>query len=492
MTVIFNAPFGGLLYMFEEVTSVSWPLELTFRVFVCTMCSSLLSFFLCSLVGSDITEFVIYAKVPRHETWKLSDLPIFLLVAALIGILTSLHTRGMLAMVRLRQWTKSKLVRWQPYAVIAETTMYGALCASTAALVSLLGMCTEEGKSGLQYVAFNCQEGQYNPIASLLIATSHSSVKLLFSGGNAGEIHFVSSFLAFLTYSTQNVCLAGLPVPGGAFTATMLMGALFGRSIGALVHLLGFPTTISGVYAVVGSAAMLCGFKQMTLASVLIVVECVNDLSLAPVVMLAVAVSMSINWSMNKRGYDEEIIISRKLPFLEGEAPHELDSIVAIDLCDPLPSEAILQPDASVTVVKRALEESSVCYFPVCTTTGGPCIGIVTRPHLESIIQAAQARSGTSSPDAATSDDYFLDTGMSPRLMARLNNLVQPSSPLGVPLNEVMDPTPFTIVEDTPAPRLYAMFAKAGERAACVTSRSGEFRGIISREGLIAASRPAH
>merc|ERR1719420_1323085 len=62
MAVIFNAPFGGLLYMFEEVTSVSWPLELTFRVFVSTMCSSLLSLCLCSMMGSDIDEFVIYAK----------------------------------------------------------------------------------------------------------------------------------------------------------------------------------------------------------------------------------------------------------------------------------------------------------------------------------------------------------------------------------------------------------------------------------------------
>ena len=38
---------------------------------------------------------------------------------------------------------------------------------------------------------------------------------------------------------------------------------------------------MSGVYAVVGSAAMLCGFKQMTLAAVMIVVECINDLRLA-------------------------------------------------------------------------------------------------------------------------------------------------------------------------------------------------------------------
>ena len=90
---------------------------------------------------------------------------------------------------------------------------------------------------------------------------------------------------------------------------------------------------------------MLCGFKQMTLASVLIVVECVNDLSLAPIVMLGVAVSMAVNWSMNERGHDEELIHRRKLPFLEPEAPHSFDSKAALDLCipcSPLPPEAPL------------------------------------------------------------------------------------------------------------------------------------------------------
>ncbi|CAE7729020.1 clcA [Symbiodinium necroappetens] len=106
----------------------------------------------------------------------------------------------------------------------------------------------------------------------------------------------------------------------------MLMGGLFGRFAGSLCGDLGLSASVSGVFAVVGSAAMLCGFKQMTLASVLIVVECVNDLSLAPIVMLSVAVSMAINWAINDRGHDEEVIHRRQLPFLEGEPPRALDA----------------------------------------------------------------------------------------------------------------------------------------------------------------------
>ncbi|CAE7747972.1 CLC-G [Symbiodinium pilosum] len=469
---IFNAPFGGLLYMFEEVTSLAWPLELTFRVFVATMFCSLLSYGLCNLLGSDITEFVIYAETPQDKKWAWGDVPIFVVLAATLGVATSLHTRAMLAVSEWRRGLRAQWRHLQPWAVIVETALYASLTAFLSMLVSFLAACTEEGQSGLEYVALNCPEGQYNPIASLLVATSHSSVKLLFSGNNAGEIHCASSLLAFLTYSSLNIGLAGLPVPGGAFTATMLMGGLFGRFVGALCGDLGLSTTVSGVFAIVGSAAMLCGFKQMTLASVLIVVECVNDLSLAPILMLGVAVSMAVNWAMNERGHDEEVIHRRQLPFLEGEPPRALDSQVALDLCPALPDDAVMPPEATLLQVQRALEHHDVHYFPVRDGLG-PCLGIITRSQLETLVSPSRPFASF----AAQGEHLFLDTDLPTDEGALL------------PIHRIMDPTPFAIVEDMPVPRLYALFAKAGERAACVTSIRGDFRGILSRDHLIAAVR---
>merc|ERR1719158_953293 len=42
----FNAPIGGILYMFEEVTVSSWAPETSIRAFVCSVCSALFSKFL--------------------------------------------------------------------------------------------------------------------------------------------------------------------------------------------------------------------------------------------------------------------------------------------------------------------------------------------------------------------------------------------------------------------------------------------------------------
>ena len=101
IAVIFNAPFGGL-YIFEEVTSLNWHVELTFRVFVATMFCSLLSYGLCYLLGSDITEFVIYAETSQQKKWQWGDVPIFTVLAAVVGVLTSLHTRAMLCFSSMR------------------------------------------------------------------------------------------------------------------------------------------------------------------------------------------------------------------------------------------------------------------------------------------------------------------------------------------------------------------------------------------------------
>lgn len=58
-------------------------------------------------------------------------------------------------------------------------------------------------------------------------------------------------------------------------------------------------------------------------------------------------------------------------------------------------------------------------------------------------------------------------------------------------VDRLVDPVPYTILEDLPAPRVYALFAKAGITTACVVSEKGQYKGIISRDGLIKAARNA-
>uniref|UniRef100_A0A7S2KCJ5 CBS domain-containing protein n=1 Tax=Zooxanthella nutricula TaxID=1333877 RepID=A0A7S2KCJ5_9DINO len=58
-----------------------------------------------------------------------------------------------------------------------------------------------------------------------------------------------------------------------------------------------------------------------------------------------------------------------------------------------------------------------------------------------------------------------------------------------LPVGRLVDPVPYTILEEMPAARLYPLFAKAGVNVACVVSETGKFRGMISRKGLIEVAK---
>lgn len=71
------------------------------------------------------------------------------------------------------------------------------------------------------------------------------------------------------------------------------------RSRGSTSESLGLTgPAVSGVYAMIGSAAMLCGFKRMSMAVVVFVATAANDFNLVPPLMLSVVVSLILS----KRG----------------------------------------------------------------------------------------------------------------------------------------------------------------------------------------------
>merc|ERR1711879_412074 len=65
---------------------------------------------------------------------------------------------------------------------------------------------------------------------------------------------------------------------------------------------------------------------------------------------------------------------------------HEL---VAADLCEALPTDALLKPEASVGAVQRALQRWEVVNFPI--VADGVCIGLTSRARLEAAMRARGA-----------------------------------------------------------------------------------------------------
>lgn len=524
--------------MFEEATLSTWPPALTFRAFACTLCGCLISMGLFNLAGHDVNRLLIYMDADEYAgSWDWQDVPLFILLAAFVGLLSAIFTRMLVFVWTFRQKKHKQLQNWQPYAKIAEVTAYAVICSVIFFLMPLVTGCSAPAQQkhkifadghvddSLQFVEHACHEGKVNEVATLLLKGTEGSLKHLFSR-NTEALNVPSIAMTLSLYMLLNIGMAGLAVPMGNFIPSMLIGALVGRLVGEEFARKGMdPLADAGVYAMVGSAAMLGGFTQMTIAIVVILAEAGRDLSLVSPLMLSISVSHIVTKCINQHGFDEVLILRKGVPFLEAELPREMDNqgVVAADLCEDLPADVQLPPEASIEAVQRALERKDVVHFPVISD--GVCIGLTSRARLEAAMRAMGAvkRKDESTPKVLAEDDPgvmsdgatmsercepsdeeldidgFIGGLCTPTNKASKNgrefryadmHAAPPKESL-VPVHRLMDSAPYTLLEEMPAPRFYPLFTRTGTSAACVVSSRGEFRGLLSRVNLISAASSA-
>jgi CBS domain-containing protein len=204
--------------------------------------------------------------------------------------------------------------------------------------------------------------------------------------------------------------------------------------------------------------------------------------------MLSIFVAHLVSKWMGPYAYDEQLIHFKGVPFLDAELPDELSGAgaTARALCPSLAPEARLGCHASLQDLQRALCQQGVVNFPVLND--GVCCGFVTRSRL---LEALQAQILGPDGDAAESTGGAVQAG---HVMERALNIhrimgmgeVDMSTP--IPVWQLMDPAPYTLLGEMPAARFYPLFTKMGATAACIVSKEGAFCGILSRRDLIMAT----
>eukprot|EP00928_Gymnodinium_smaydae_P025154 TRINITY_DN20126_c0_g1_i1.p1 TRINITY_DN20126_c0_g1~~TRINITY_DN20126_c0_g1_i1.p1 ORF type:complete len:734 (-),score=66.16 TRINITY_DN20126_c0_g1_i1:100-2250(-) len=485
MTMIFDAPIGAIVYMFEEIGAMSWGATLTFMAFTATATCNVVMRFVMVFVGQDIKKWVIYsvdwdASVLQESTWDWTDLPVFLSIAAVVGPFSALHTALCLRVGELRQSFFSTSER-QSLGRCIDGILFAAVCAIVVIIAAHFGGCEDRetnfdaSEANLKLVRFTCADNQYNPVASLLVTTSEAAMKLLISRTPAG-VHvfgFDDLIYAFVAYVSLNILLTGIPVPSGNFTGTMLIGGMYGRSVGNVVRYMypGAGLAKPGVYAMMGSAAMLCGFKRVSLAVVLFIAECGNDWNLIPPLMMTVSVSYILNHSYLGRGYDDEQIRRKHLPFLESIPHGGLYGKVAKIFIDE--SRLSIPPTVPLERVEGLLSDNGDVYDIPVVGANNFCVGFMSPARLKAAL--AHVRTHRRNPEL----EVHINAGLG--LIEHRSSQAESSD---LCLDQLMDRSPFKIEEEMPAPRVVQLFAKMGLNTACVVSSRGEYRGVITRANV--------
>ncbi|KAJ3086991.1 hypothetical protein HK102_012030 [Quaeritorhiza haematococci] len=209
-----------------------------------------------------------------------------------------------------------------------------------------------------------CPPGHFNPFASLVLSTPHKAVRLMFTRGSATilPLGVLASFLA--TYGLiMALVVGGAFLPAGSFLPQMMIGAAFGRIVGAggtwwaelfckaWVHLpylaiseqqrMSILTENGGeclkmcgtapdpsLFAIVGAASFMVGVTRSPLFVAVVIAEMTDDLSSITPVGIGVLTAFWVGNLFN-RGLYHMIIHHRGLSYLdfEPELPYERKSV---------------------------------------------------------------------------------------------------------------------------------------------------------------------
>ena len=188
---------------------------------------------------------------PGYDFTKLMELPWFILLGVLSGVLGALFLKAL-------RGSQNQLSKW-PIPPYVRLGLAGFLV----------------GAIGLYYVEV---WGNGYSVTSAILNMDRP------------EIKFMLGLLAAKFVAT--LVTVGSGTVGGVFTPTLFMGASLGSSFGALLHETEMGITLpTGVFAVVGMGSMLAATTHSPLLAILMIFELSLNYSIMPPLMLACVIS---------------------------------------------------------------------------------------------------------------------------------------------------------------------------------------------------------
>jgi len=443
-----------------------------------------------------------------------TDLIVFVLMGIGGGLLGAFFN---LCHMKLSKWRTNYGFVGTNYKRVLEVCFISFLMASFGIIFSLLWGCTDlptdtsdwtnyERDLLNELVQLNCNDVQYNQVASLYLVDSATAMQQLFHfkefDGTTYETFSTGALVLFtLPYFLLATFSPGLLSPVGLFVPTLLSGAGFGRIIGHILNV-SFPGQVadSGSYALMGAAAVLGGVSRATVAATIIIVEaCGNGTYLLPLMLVFMAARYSGN-AINHGIYD--IMIDLKdLPHLEGTVPHV--GLIAYQPVNDYMSKKIVTLDhiALVSTIRDVLSNTKHNGFPVVNETGHLC-GFILRKHLTILISmrcfSYPAEGGISvSGGGQMGDEKILKTAKPvehsifernypryPKIENIQINASDLSDNVWVDLRPYMDTSPFNISTSASVSKAYRFFRTLGLRHIVVLDDDHKPVGIITRHDL--------
>ncbi|XP_016442033.2 chloride channel protein CLC-b-like [Nicotiana tabacum] len=504
----FRSPVGGVLFALEEVATW-WRSALLWRTFFSTaVVVVILRAFIeycksgnCGLFGRG--GLIMFDVSGVSVSYHVVDIIPVVVIGIIGGLLGSLYNCVLHKVLRLYNLINEKgklhkVLLALSVSLFTSICMYGLpfLAKCKPCDSSLQGSCPGTGGTG-NFKQFNCPDGYYNDLATLLLTTNDDAVRNIFSINTPGEFHVTSLIIYFVLYCILGLITFGIAVPSGLFLPIILMGSAYGR---LLAIAMGSYTKIDpGLYAVLGAASLMAGSMRMTVSLCVIFLELTNNLLLLPITMLVLLIAKSVGDCFNLSIY--EIILELKgLPFLDANPEPWMRNITAGELADVKPPVVTLCGVEKVGRIVEVLKNTTYNGFPVVDEGVVPPVGLpvgatelhglVLRTHLLLVLKKKWFLNERRRTEEWEVREKFTWIDLAER-GGKIEDVVvtKDEMEMYVDLHPLTNTTPYTVVESLSVAKAMVLFRQVGLRHMLIVPKYqaagvSPVVGILTRQDL--------
>ncbi|XP_022069279.1 H(+)/Cl(-) exchange transporter 7 isoform X1 [Acanthochromis polyacanthus] len=499
VSAAFGAPVGGVLFSLEEGASF-WNQMLTWRIFFASMISTFTLNFVLSIYHSHAGDLsnpglINFGRFEGDSvTYNLYEIPLFIAMGAIGGFLGALFNV-------LNYWLTIFRIRYvhRPCLQVMEAMLVAAVTATVSfTMIYFSNDCQPLGPESTEEYPLQlfCADGEYNSMATAFFNTPERSVRSLFHN-QPGTYNPLTLGLFTLTYFFLACWTYGLAVSAGVFIPSLLIGAAWGRLFGILL-----ASTSSGgaqhsnaiwadpgKYALIGAAAQLGGIVRMTLSLTVIMVEATGNVTYGLPIMLVLMTAKIVGDYFEEGLYDIHIKL-QSVPFLHWEAPATSHWLTAREVMSS-PVTCLNRIEKVGTIVD-ILSNTSTNHngFPVVVQVlesdePAKLCGLILRSQLIVLLKhkvfVELARSRLTRRKLQLKD--FRDAY--PRFPPIQSiHVSQDERECMMDLTEFMNPTPYTVPQETSLPRVFKLFRALGLRHLVVADDENRVVGLVTRKDL--------
>ncbi|KAJ4729451.1 Chloride channel protein [Melia azedarach] len=504
----FRAPVGGVLFALEEVATW-WRSALLWRTFFSTaVVVVVLRAFIeicnsgrCGLFGTGgLIMFDVSNVTVRYHAMDIIPVTIIGIIGGLLG---GLYNHLLHKVLRLYNLINQK-GKMHKLLLALSVSLFTSVCQYCLPFLakckpcdpSFSEVCPTNGRSG-NFKQFNCPNGYYNDLATLLLTTNDDAVRNIFSSNTPTEFQPTSILIFFALYCILALFTFGIAVPSGLFLPIILMGSAYGRLLGIAM---GSYTNIDqGLYAVLGAASLMAGSMRMTVSLCVIFLELTNNLLLLPITMIVLLIAKTVGDSFNPSIY--EIILELKgLPFLDAHPEPWMRNLTVGELVDAKPPVVTLCGIEKVSRIVEVLKNTTHNGFPVVDDGVVPPSGIangatelhglILRAHL---VQALKKKWFLH--EKRRTEDWEVTEKFSWVELAEREGKIEEVAvtrdemEMYVDLHPLTNTTPYTVIESMSVAKALVLFRQVGLRHLLVVPKYeaagvSPVVGILTRQDL--------